>query len=324
MFENPGSQKVTLKNIPRVSEHDVDRTFNEMRIAFVPHITEFVANHDFFSEAQHIEIEFAQTGVSSIIAILETESGKWVLKIPRSATFSAGEGAVLKAWEAVEVTVPHVIDEGLLNGQPYTLMEHIDAPTLASKYSQNEMLERGVFHEMGTILRQMHSVTAEGYGFFVDGHAEFTTAEDWLAGADMQKRFEYIDKHKLFQETKTTLENALEIITGHSRTTPSTYCHDDYGPHNMFATSPITIFDANPKFNSPYYELGRIRFADLAYADAFDASQQLLDAYFGDEKVDTTVLNAFTYLALCMKCPYWHKTGRTEQLKKAEQFFVCG
>jgi len=313
--------RVILRNEPKLSEHEVDQNFNEMKMEFVPYIEQFVAEHNLFKDEDEVGIEFAHKGVSSIIAMIDTPTNRFVLKIPRAKDFSAGEGQFLKVWGASGVPVPHVMETGELHDFPYTLMEFIDAPTVDSQYSQEELLENEMFVEMGQTLRLMHSEKANGYGFVVDGKPEFETVEDWLAGTDMKKRFDYISEHNLLEGLEDVLEKSLAVIKQHAETNDSTYCHDDYGPHNMFATEPITIFDTSPKFNSGYYDLGRIKFAHIAFSGNGQTTKQLLEGYFGEDKCDDEVLNAYTFLAFCMKCPYWHQTGRQEQLEIAKNYF---
>ena len=325
--ENPVSHErrkptIVFRNEPKLSEHEVDQGFNKMKMEFVPYIEQFVARHDLFKDEDEVGIEFAHKGVSSIIAMVDTPANKLVLKIPRSKEFSAGEGQFLKVWEASGVTVPHVLETGEIHDFPYTLMEYVDAPTVDAKYSQEEQIENEMFVEMGQTLRLMHSEDANGYGFVLDGKPEFETIEDWLKGNDMKKRFDYISEHNLLDGLEDILEKSLGVIKKHAELSDSTYCHDDYGPHNMFATEPITIFDTSPKFNSGYYDLGRIRFAHIAFGGSGQVTQQLLEGYFGEDKCDDEALNAYTFLAFCMKCPYWHQTKREKELETAKQYFI--
>lgn len=315
------SPNVVFRNEPKVSEHEIDRGFNEMRVEFVPYIKKFVEEHILFKNEDEVGIEFAHRGVSSVVAIIDTPTQKVVLKIPRSKTFSAGEGQFLKVWEAAGVMVPHVIETGEIHGSPYTLMQFIDAPTLDSKYSNEELMAKGLYAEMGKMLRLMHSTKVGGYGFVVNGNPEFEAVEDWLEGNDMKTRFDYIEKNNLLTGSEDVRAKALDIIKQYSKTAGSTYCHDDFGPPNIFATDPITVFDTSPKFNNGYYDLGRIKLADIAYGGSGESSKQLLEGYCGEEECNNEVLNAYTFLALCMKAPYWHKTARGKELEIAKNYF---
>ncbi len=312
---------VILHNEPKLSEHEIDNDLNKMRTEFVPYIQDFVTEHDLFKNEAEVGIEFAHKGVSSVIVIIDTPAGKWVLKIPRNKTHTVGEGQFFRVWEKAGVTVPHIVETGELNGSPYTLMEYVDAPTLDTCYSHEELLTKGIFIEMGKALRLMHSASADGYGFVIDGKPEFETVEEWLEGDDMKRRFDYIDEHNLLEGIEDELDKALEVIKQHSENSDSTYCHDDFGTANIFATDPITVFDPQPKFNSGYYDLGKMNFIKIALSGSDESFRQLLDGYFDDDDCNDAVLNAYTFLAFCMKCPYWHRTGRQEQLETAKKYF---
>lgn len=312
---------VIIRNEPKLLESEGDKDLNQMRTEFVPHIQNFVIEHDLFKHEAEVGIEFAHTGISSVIAIIDTPAGKWVLKIPRNKTHTAGEAQFFAVWESAGATVPRILETGELKDFPYTLMEYIDAPTLDSEYTTEELASKGLFTEMGKILRRMHAERVTGYGHVVDGKPEFATVEAWLAGDDMKKRFDYIAEHNLLEGIEAELPKALGVITQHAKTEASTYCHDDFFPANMFATNPITIFDPQPRFNSGYYDLGRITLVNIAFKNSEESLKQLLDGYFGEEACDKQVLNAYTFLAFCIRCRYWHQSGRAEELTRVKEYF---
>jgi tRNA A-37 threonylcarbamoyl transferase component Bud32 len=312
---------VILRNEPKLSEREGDNDLNKMRTEFVPYIQDFVTEHDLFKNETEVGIEFAHKGISSVIAIIDTPAGKWVLKIPRNKTHTVGEAQFFQVWKNAGVTVPHIIETGELNSSPYTLMEYIDAPTLDTCYSHEELLTKGIFVEMGKVLRLMHSESADGYGFVVDGKPEFETVEEWLEGDDLKNRFDYINEHNLLEGIEDELDKVLEAIKQHSKNSDSTYCHDDFGTANIFATDPITIFDAQPRFNSGYYDLGKIKFLKVALGGSDESLTQLLEGYFGDDDCDDDTLNAYTFLFFVYKCPYWKKTGRDKELEIVKNYF---
>lgn len=313
---------VVFRNEPRISEHEVDQPFNEMKKEFIPYIKEFVTGHNLFKNEDEVGITFAHKGVSSIITIIDTASNKWVLKIPRSKELSAGEGQFFTVWEQAGVSVPHVLETGEMHGLPYTLMDFVDAPTIDTAYSQEELLDKKMFAEMGQILRVMHSVNADGYGSVVDEKPEFKTVEEWFASKDMRMRFDYIEEHGLLKGFEGILQKSIQAIKDYAKTHQSTYCHADFGTANMFATHPITIFDSNPKFNSGYYDLGRIKFGQIAAKNTPEVFEQILSGYFESEECNDEILMAYTFLAFCMKAWYWHQTGKVEQLETAKQYFI--
>ena len=312
---------VIFRNEPKLFECEIDEDLNKMRTEFVPYIQDFVTEHDLFKNEAEVGIEFAHKGISSVIAIIDTLAGKWVLKIPRNKAHTIGEGHFFQVWEKAGVTVPQIIETGELKGYPYTLMEYIDAPTLDTQYTTKEMPSKGMFTEMGKILRLMHSEKVTGYGHVVDGKPEFETVEEWLEGDDMKKRLDYINEHNLLAGVEDELVKALEVITQNSKTEESTYCHDDFFPANMFATNPITIFDPQPRFNSGYYDLGRVTFVNIAFKNSEESLQQLLDGYFDEDSCNNQVLNAYTFLAFCIRCRYWHQSGREKELNEVKKYF---
>lgn len=312
---------VVMRNEPKLSEHEVDQKFNEMRLEFISYIKQFVSEHQLFKNESEIGIEFAQAGISSIIAIIETSAGKFVLKIPRDKKFSAGLKLFSSVWSDAGVRVPNIIETGELHGSPYALMEYINAPILADVLHEGRYAEDDPYTEMGQTLRRMHSKKVIGYGFVVDGKPEFSTVEEWLGGEDMKRRFEYIENHNLLDGIETLLEKALTTIKRHSEEMGSTYCHTDYGPKNIFATRPITVFDPNPKFNNNYYDLGLIRLSDIIQGGSCESSTKLFEGYFAEEECNDRVLHAYTFLVFCIKCPYWHQTKREKELETAKEYF---
>ena len=306
--------KVVFKNKPPQSEHEVDQKFNAMRLEFIPHIEQFVAKHDQFKDEVEVSITFAQEGYSSIVAIIETPHKKLVLKIPRSKEFSAGEGKFLMKWKEAGAIVPHVEEIGEINGHPYILMEFIDAPTLKEAYSAEELIDRGIYKNMGKLLRLMHKPKAYGYGFVVEDNPEFQTAKDWLEGEDMQKRLNYVAEYNLPGTLHDTLPKILKIIEVHSAERGSSYCHDDFNTSNIFATESITVFDPNPKFNNGYYDLGRTLMGHIAFGQRPEVNEQLIEGYFGNTDYSKKALYAYIFLAFCMKFPYWHNKKLEEQL----------
>jgi Phosphotransferase enzyme family len=311
---------IVLRNTPIQSEHAVEESFNQMRLEFVPYIQDFVREHELFKKEREVGITFPQKGVGSVIAIIEGESNTYVLKIPRSIAYSAGESQFLKVWKSVGVKVPHVHETGVLHNYPYTLLEYIDAPILDEKYTHEELVQKGIYKEMGEVFRKMHTLKVQGFGFVVDGEPEFESFDDWLMGEDMKKRFEYVYENSLLGDEKVYVAKALEVIKEYSLQAGSTYCHDDFAPHNIFATKPITIFDTNPKFNTGYYDLGRSFMGSIAYNRPEASRRQLLEGYFADSEYDKRVLDAYILLACCMKFTYWHKTGRSEEMQRVLEY----
>ena len=301
------SPQITFTNEPRLSGQDGDKKFDEKRISLLPHVKKFISEHELF-RGEPVQVTFATRGISSLISIIETPSEKVVLKVPLSKDYAPGEGQFLNAWERAGVSVPHVIETGAIDDHGYILMKYVDAPVLSEKYSGEGLLEKGIYSEMGQTLRKMHAPNAYGYGRVIEGRAEFPTFKEWIDSEDMQGRIEYVREHGLLDEQHGTFEEVREVLMQHIQAHPeSSYCHDDFGAANIFATEPITVFDPNPRFNNGYIDLGRSLMIHIANGGTPESVAQLISGYFGEEPYDKRALHAAITLAAYMKFPYWHE-----------------
>ena len=206
--------KISFHNEPRLSEHEADRKFNERRVNLVPFVKDFISNHERF-KGKDVNVTFAQKGNSSLVCILETIDGKLVLKIRLGITEAFGDIQFLKVWEEAGVKVPHIFENGKINGHHYALMEYIDAKPLSETYKKGEMIEKEVYVELGKILRIMHKPKAEGFGRYIDGKAEFSNFKDWLNSPGMQKKIKYVEENKLLGDEHGSLSFAIKILTEH-------------------------------------------------------------------------------------------------------------
>ncbi len=314
--------KITFTNEPKLSEHEVDRKFNERRIAFIPHIEQFISKYELFQDSE-VNITFSHGGVSSIVCILEIPGNKFVLKIPLSLNFSLGEGQFLKVWEGAGVKVPHIFEDGILNGHAYVLMEYIEAPTLIQKYSHEELLEKKIFIEIGSIMRKMHTPKTHGFGRPMEGGPEFKTFKEWLESEDIQERIIYVQEHHLLGDEYGSMSSAQKILLSYvGETNESSYCHEDVGTHNVFDTEPLTIFDPNPRFNHGYWDLARTMFSTMWHGQSDEVREQLILGYFDGQTYDTQALQSAVLLNACYKFPYSHKKNKVENMKNVQDYLV--
>lgn len=312
--------KIIFTNQPKLSEHEIDQARNERRLGLVPEIEKYISNYPLFKDKE-VKVFFAQKGVSSLVCILETPENKFVLKIPLSSK-PKYEGAFLNAWESAGVEVPHVIEEGSIGGFGYILMEHIDAKSLIEFYKQEGLIKEKVFAQMGSTLRQMHVAEGNGYGLVVAGKGEFDSFESWLFKDDgIKKKFDYVKENKLLSgEDHGSIEEACQILVEHVRKDPrSTYCHNDFAPENIFATSPITVFDPDPVFNHPYIDLARTIVIGISRCGP-EAASQITEGYFKDEKYDKKALQAAILVEAYMKFRYWNETNQSKRLTRLKSY----
>ncbi len=308
--------KTIFTNQPKLSEDKADEKFNERRLALLPIIEKYISGYEHFA-GEKVKVTFAETGVSSLVSIIETEKEKFVLKMPLSKSYSLGEAQFLKVWEQAGVKVPHIFDEGVIDGESYVLMEYIDAPMIRGAYTDEEMIEKGVYTEMGNILRLMHEPRGEGYGNVIDGKGEYETFAEWLNGADMQKRMAYVQENKVLPDILELLPKIFEILKDHAeKENKSSFCHDDFAG-NIFATDPLTVFDPNPRFNNRYVDVGRTMMNFLA-RNLYP--KQILESYFANETCDEKVLQASIFLGIFMKLTYAHKKGNLERIQNWQNY----
>ncbi len=312
---------ITFKNQPKLSEDEVDKKRNELRVALVSHISNFLETDEYF-QGKEVIVEFSEQGVSSLVCFIETGDKKFVLKIPLNSTVLAGDEALfLKTWEASGVSVPHVFKEGMLGTSSYLLMQYIDAPTVQQKYKDgNENKENGYF-EAGKTLRVMHKQEAIGFGKVINGRGEYDSFAEWLNSGDMEKREKYIQEQHLLGEEHGSISQAkntlINFAGGNSK---SSYLHFDYSTGHLFATIPLTVFDPDPLFNNRYIDLGRTFVNYIAQTEEYP--KKLLEGYCDGEEIDEKALHAAIFINIVYKIPYQHQKGRMQVIQNLQNYLI--
>lgn len=313
------NNRIIFKNQPKLTSDQADTEFDQMRMSLLPHIKELVLAHDLFKRKE-VSVTFSHQGISSVVAMLETVDNKIVLKVPLNTRHHLGDVLVLEKWKEVGVSVPHIFEEGLIGEHRYFLMDYIDSPIVLDTYSEVELVDQKKYVEIGSILSQMHKAYAQGYGRIVNGQAEHETFKDWVLSRDIQKRIEYVHKHKLLGAEHGDILQAVEILTEHTALHSSSYCHEDYGISNMFATDPITIFDPNPNINNGYVDLGRTIILMVARGSLDESIDQLVEGYFGEDGYDEQVLQSAILLNAYRKFLYWNKKGNSKRINAVQEY----
>ncbi len=308
---------VTFLNQPKLSEFDIQKGFNEKRLALVPLIENLLANHQLFKD-NPISVTFSEKGVGSLVCIVDANNQKIVLKVPLGKTVASGEVMFLKVWEQAGVKVPQIIEEGLIADLPYILMEFIEAPILSDVSSEDKKDKWSSF-ELGRILRTMHVPKAVGYGSVIDDKAEFQTFEDWLGSKKIREGIEYIKNNGLLPIEESQILRVFSVLTDHAKNTQSSYCHFDFGASNIFATVPVTVFDPNPQFNNGYLDLGLSVFNSIT---AGTDPKRLIEGYFEHEACDQKVLFASVLVSSFVKLPPRHKKGKFDNIENMKRYFI--
>jgi fructosamine-3-kinase len=323
---------LTFQNQPKISEHAADEKFNNRKIVLIPQIEELLTKHPFFEWA-HIDLTFIHEGVASLVAILdvtkplasaEAPKEKYVMKIPLSILSSGLEAVFLKTWESAGVRVPHVFDEGSIGERSYTIMEYIDAPKVSETYERNERTEKRIYVQIGELLRKMHEPKAKGYCNIVNSSIdpEYTDIAAWLAGDVRTQELLAFAKAHLFldKEDAISIDEACKIIiTKVGDSNETVYCHNDLHAANIFDTKPLMVFDPWPCFHHPYLDLSRAIELSIHHGN-FENADQLMEGYFGNEKPDRQLLQAFIVLNTCVRFKYMFERNKTEQIHFLREF----
>jgi len=317
------SCNVIFINEPKFSEHEVDFDFNERRKNLIPKLKDLILQHEFFVD-KNVEVTFLDTGISSLVSILNTGEKKYIIKIPLSKLTSGLESKFLKAWEGFGVKVPHIFDEGKIGEHFYIIMEYVEAQLLSQKYTPDKLIENKTYKDMGVILRKMHQVKSVGYSNIVNDKidTEYSNITDWLAGdTRTNEQIAYVREHKILNDIDHgSIEDVLGVIISNVGSEQETvYCHNDFHNGNIFATEPLTVFDPWPCFHHPYMDIGRSVFFAIR-AGGYEAGSKFTEGYFDGEEYDHKLLQAFVTLNIWIKIPHMHKRGEIEDIKALQKY----
>jgi len=312
-------KNIIFTNEPKLSEYEAHKIFNERRLKLFPLIKEFISSHSFFKNTD-TSVTFFSRGVGSIVSRITTPENSYVLKVPLSLKFAEGEAEFFSVWTKENIKVPKVYESGKIGEHQYILMEYIDIQTLQEKYSEQELIEKEIYVELGSILRKLHKPQANGFGRMVNNNPEFDSFEEWLKGEEMGDRIQYSKDKGLLTEELVPFDSLISILVEYvKKNSQSTYCHTDFGVHNIFATDPYTIFDPNPRFNVGYFDLGRALLMGATKETSIE-NEQLLKGYFEENLYDKKVIHAFIVLNGYYKVPDWHKKKNIDFIEGFQRY----
>lgn len=302
--------------------HEVYTKSNERRMSLLPHVETFLNQNSLFKN-KDMQVFFPSAGSASLTCIVETPETKKVLKIPLSSqSFYESEGTFLKAWEKVGVKVPHVIEEGRIDGSYYLLMDFVEAKTLQEEYKKGAMIKNEIFVKMGRTLRVMHNAKSEGFGVIKNGKGAYSRFSEWL-DYQLKEKASYADDERFLDDGKhgnfsLAIQKMNEYV---GESNGSSYCHNDFAYQNIFATEPLTVFDPIPILGHPYMDLARAIVTALGRGMHEDASEQLMSGYAGNDLIlNRSVLQAALILQSYLKFGYWNKTGKEQGIKDVQTY----
>ena len=304
---------VIFVNMPQQMQGEVHAEHNAKRNELIPYIESFLRGHALFA-GENIAVTFFHAGVASLVCAIDAGNTKRVLKIALKP-IAKGESLFLKTWAGVDVRVPCVFEEGTINACDFLLMEYIEADTLERAYSKQQLIEKEIYVQVGRVLRTMHAASSIGFGSYTPV-PEFPTFASWITHDErLLRNVTYVREQGLLDDTvHGSFENAVRALcAAYGDTTESVYCHYDLHVGNVFATTPLTVFDPNPFFNHPYMDLARsIIFGVIEHGD--EVREQILKGYCEYKSCDEGLLQAALVVASHEKLSFWHKRGYVKEV----------
>lgn len=282
-------------------------------------IVQFLNEHT-FTKGSKMLVTFFNTGVSSLVCKIVTDTKSYVLKIALR-TKPIDESIFLLAWEKAGVSVPQTYESGNFSGKKYFFLEYIDSNVLSKHFTPEKLVKENVYFEMGRTLKIMHGPIAQGFGRPEKGTGKYKTFNTWLTtGEDIQDALAYVLKNNLYPLHTNIINKCINtLLQNIGFDSKSSFCHDDYTIENIFATQPLTVFDPNPKYNNGLIDLGRSIASIIGYGYEQtleeQAIKQMVDGYFLNEESNQETLIAVIILGIIWKSPYPHRTGNLEILK---------
>ncbi len=249
--------------------------FDEEKINFKKNIENFLEKNigkDFFNLGKVKNYHIFTEGVSSIVARIDMEDGKkYVFKSCNdlvkwwdSKTHIETES--FKIREKLWVKTPKIYGESTIasngNDISYIIMEYI-RPTK----ELTEENEQEIAYEMGATIAKISEATGKWFWWVKQIEKNIPIWEyeniDKYYTAFEEKVIKTLTKKNLIEDRITIkLHKAIAILQeDFNLWTRPCLTHEDIRLDNIFLTSPMTIFDPNPKIDHPL--------ADLAWAQFY-------------------------------------------------------
>jgi len=317
-------ERIKFINLPKLSggSTDISRRFDQRRVNLLPQVANLLTESELLRD-QRISLEFAHTGVSSLVCMIEAESGRYVLKVPLSLTDGGpDEAEFLRQWQSNGVQVPQIFENGDLGEHSYTFMEFVDAPLL-SQAIETSPDQAAVFFDMGKTLAKMHEPQAEGFGRRVKKKPEFASFKEWLESENIAKRVRAVNENNLLGSEHGSIPDAFNILLEYAKNHPkSSYCHFDYSPPNVFATDPITVFDPSPMVNLGIIDISRSMLSSHL-TEQPDMADQLRDGYSSvNSSLEEQALHAAFILNVIWKFPHIQHNRKPEVMEKVRDYLI--
>lgn len=258
---------------------------------------------------------FFQEGESSVVIKIKTSEGILVIKLS-SRNNLEGEAFFLNKWRTCGIRTPQVFNLHTADSNlniSLLVLEYIDAPLLSEVFTKDQMIDKGIFRQLGKILSQIHQIKGSGYGQPQENHLNQGIHTTFTA--DIAHTFNLKNQYFDLQQSVIQIMEADCV----KRSAPS-LVHYDFRPYNMFSTSPITVFDPIPRITHPYMCLALPLLKSLVQdPDDNRENSQFIAGYEEVELVNINVLSAAIILRGLSMLEHWRKKGKTKNIDNLEK-----
>ncbi|MBP6911855.1 MAG: fructosamine kinase family protein [Candidatus Pacebacteria bacterium] len=241
-------------------------------------------------ENEDLVVSYFQQGVGSIVAKIELSSGDvYVVKMTETPTRTIAE---IKAYEAMsdnDIRVPKVYFEGTVDEHPFLVMEYFDQGTLKDAFEEEKLTLKEVGEVKSEVFVALQKIQGKGYGWPTDYDGEFIVGNFADIDSFMDKWFcnpdtvEIANKYEPSISWGDELRKHSEIIKKQYPEDESNLGSFDFQTAHFFASDPPTFFDANPRLEPEYFDLGYLLMPSVSpNPDDIEMSKMIL------EKIENT------------------------------------
>ncbi len=214
-------------------------------------------------EDKDIEVSYFQQGVGSIVAKITLFTNEiYVVKMTETPSRTVAE---IKAYEAMSdrgIKVPKVYFEGIVDEHPFFVMEYFDQGTLKDALLEGRITLEEVAEVKSEVFIALQRIPGKGYGWPTDYDGEVVIGnfadidsfmENWFCDIET---IEIANKYEPSISWKDELEKHSKIIKKECVKSKSNLGSFDFQTAHFFASNPPTFFDANPRLEPEYFDLG--------------------------------------------------------------------
>jgi tRNA A-37 threonylcarbamoyl transferase component Bud32 len=281
--------------------------------ASVPALIQDLPKYSFLDSSSFKVHGFADNGIQAVVAKISDKNGNYVAKIRNDRTSVPLEALSFRKWRAAGTNTLEVLD--LVSPEndgyfPISIMPFIEIER-ADVILRAEPPSAQFFAEIGTNLALMHKVKGKNFGDiinFTDLTGEFVELKSEVETLLTSEVLERLAQESILTEADYPIvEKATQILADVSE---STLIHNDLGPHNIFGTEKIVIFDGRPRLFHPMIDVA----TSITWIGRYGqgAIDELTKSYANISAINPEDLNAAFIIQLIFKLNKWLIRSATE------------